>query len=769
MNACRWIADRLAARRRTPRFAPRPILVPFCAALSIALLTAATSHADEHAAHAAVSFQRDVMAVLSKAGCYQGACHGNQNGKGGFKLSLRGENPAADYLALTHDQQGRRVDRTDPTKSLVLVKPSLTLAHEGGLRLPAASPEYALLRQWIEAGAAPAPSDESPLVSLEVTPTQQVVIEPDSKVALSATAVFADGTRRDVRSLAVYEPSALNIAEVSHDGEVARRNFGNVTINVRYLNKQTAVRLTFIPARLDFAWRGTPPRNAFDVPVFEQLMAQRQNAAPRCDDATFVRRSFLDLTGVLPTAEEARAFVADTNLDKRERLVDSLLARPEFADHFALKWSDLLRNEEKQLDPHGVEVFHQWIRSSIASGKPLDQFVRELVTAQGSTYEHPAANFYRALRDPIQRGEAAAQVFLGTRLLCAKCHNHPFERWTQDDYYRWASVFARIDYKIVKNDRRDKFDKHEFVGEQIVFLTDNGEANYPNSKRPAAPKLLGADALADATGEQRLTALAGWLANPHNDLFVRVQANRIWRQALAIGVVEPVDDFRASNPPSNPALLDELARELVYTQFDLRAMLRRITATHVYQSASTFDAAANPLVGDDAAFARAAVRRLSAEQLLDAIHQVLDVPLGDDLPQQMRAEQITGVASVAKKKKRPPWADFLKTFGKPTRQLSCECERGEGTTLAQTFAMVSGEVVSRAIADRDNRLHRWLASDMPPEQIVDELFWTALTRPPTQQEQSAAASLLSATSNRRSALEDLAWAVLNSKEFLFRH
>ncbi|MEX2185610.1 MAG: DUF1549 and DUF1553 domain-containing protein [Pirellulales bacterium] len=724
-----------------------------------------------------VSFDRDVMAVLSKAGCNQGACHGNFHGKGGFKLSLRGQHPDEDFATLSRDQLGRRTNVLDPDDSLILLKPTMAIGHEGGRRFDRQSPEYAILREWIVAGMNRSPEDEPRLVLLEVSPRDVVLIEPQDSVPLAALAVFADGQRRDVRRLACYDPSS-GVASVSADGVIRRQQFGDVTVVVRYLDRQAAVRVSFVPQQTDFVWRPQPARTQFDVDVFSQLESLRQNPAPAADDATFVRRAMLDLLGILPTADEAREFVADLSPDKRERLVDALLARPEFADRFALKWADLLRGEEKQLDARGVAVYHTWIRDSIARGKPLDAFVRELVTADGSTYENPPANFYRALRDPIQRGEATAQVFLGTRLQCAKCHNHPFERWTQDDYYRWAAVFARIDYKIIKNDRRDELDKHEFNGEQIVRFVDTGDVEYPRNvgdgSGKALPKFLGGDdpgdRFADADGKNRTAALADWLARDDNRLFVNVQANRIWRQVMGVGIVEPVDDFRSSNPPSNPALLASVARELVAGGFDLRTLVRRIANSHVYQAAAVFDEAAHPHVGDEHHFARAAVVRLEAEQLLDAIHQTLDVPQQwPDVPLGTRSGQLPGVASVAKKRGRGAADDFLKTFGKPSRQLVCECERSDETTLAQTFAMVSGEVLNDALADKGNRLARWAAGDTPIPAVIDRWYWTALGRPPTAEEQQACHTMLFTSEDRLTALQDIAWAVLNAKEFVFRH
>ena len=467
------------------------------------------------------SFNRDVMAVFSQAGCNSGACHGNQNGKGGFKLSLRGQDAELDWAAITRDNAGRRVNFLEPDRSLLLLKPSGQLAHEGGVRLRRGTAEFEIVRTWLAGGARPSAADESPLVKLEVSPSEQVLVEPADRVQLQVTARFDDGVKRDVTALVTYETSNL-VAAVERDGLVVRRSLGETTVLVRYLNQQAPVRLAFIAARPDFVWSLPPAENYIDEHLFAKLRTLRMNPSPMADDSVFVRRAFLDALGVLPTADEARAFVADPAPDKRARLIDALLARPEFADHWALKWSDVLRNEEKVLDPRGVAAFHGWIRESFAAGKPLDQFVRELVASRGSTYANPPANFYRANRDSATRGETVARLFLGVRLQCAQCHNHPFDRWTQDDYYAWAALFARVDYKIVENNRGDKLDLNEFVGEQIVEIKDSGEMKNARTGQDAVPRFLGEVAPPQDTQADRLEPLAAWITRRDNRRFAQV-------------------------------------------------------------------------------------------------------------------------------------------------------------------------------------------------------------------------------------------------------
>ena len=460
-----------------------------------------------------VSYRNDVTAVLSKAGCNAGVCHGNKNGKGGFKLSLRGEDPARDFQALTREQSGRRINTLAPHRSLILRKATLDVAHGGGKRFDTESPEYRVLHSWLIQGAGDDDHRAPRLTRLQVSPQSQVLVEPHDRLHLSVQAHFADGSVRDVRRMAVYEVSNPSV-DISAGGLVRRTKMGETVVTVRFLQKQQAVRLAFIPARPDFAWSGPIPANFVDEHVFAKLKSLRINPSPIAGDALFLRRAYLDVIGVLPTAAEAREFAADSSPDKRTRLIDALLERPEFADFWAQKWSDLLRNEEKTLDRKGVENFYHWIRLRVARNDPWDEFVRDLIVARGSTYSAPAANFYRAMRDPFTRAESTAQLFLGVRLQCAKCHNHPFDRWTQDDYYGWANLFAQVDYKILENRRRDRNDKHEFIGEQIVMRKAEGDVTNARTGQPARSRVLGDNSIEIAEGSDRLSDLAAWLTRP---------------------------------------------------------------------------------------------------------------------------------------------------------------------------------------------------------------------------------------------------------------
>lgn len=702
------------------------------------------------------------MAVLSKAGCNAGGCHGNATGKGGFKLSLRGQDPDLDWLALTREQRGRRVDAIAPERSLMLLKATASIAHEGGTRFAGGSPEYEIVAGWLRAGA-PDSGAEKKLERLEVTPRERVLVEPENAAALLVKAVFADGENRDVTTFAVFEPNN-EVAKVSHDGVVTAEKTGETTILVRYLDRQAPVHFAFIPARPDWTWSAPAPSNFIDEQVFGKLRTLRMNPSEVCTDADFLRRAYLDLLGVPPTAGTARAFAADTSPDKRARLIDRLLERGEFVDFWTLKWADLLKIEERQLDAKGMRVFYDWIHDSIASSKPLDQFARELIAARGSTYENPPANWWRANRDPVTRAENTARVFLGTQLNCAQCHNHPFERWTQDDYYSWTSLFAGIDYEIVENKRKDENDKKEFKGDQIVKIKASGSVINPRTGDKARPRFLGAAFVKPGKDSDELLDLAAWLS--HTPMFARMQVNRIWHHLLGRGLVDPVDDFRASNPPSHPALLDALAEDFVHHGYDLRHLIRTIMASRTYQLSSEPNASN---AGDETNNSHGLVRRLTAEQLVDGISKVLGAPVEiDGYPEARRLAQVPE----GRKHYRPIKSSFDRfslDFGKPPRLIASDCERSNETTLPQAFQLIGGEVVQSMITDKNNRLAQLLASGSSHADIVTDLFWHILQRAPADAERDRFTAHLDSGPDARRQLEDLAWALINAKEFLFQH
>ncbi|HEY1067729.1 MAG TPA: DUF1549 and DUF1553 domain-containing protein [Pirellulales bacterium] len=724
----------------------------------------APESAATEATRAKVSYRRDVAAVLSKSGCNMGLCHGNQNGKGGFKLSLRGEDPDGDYAALTRSVFSRRVNSENAEASLLLRKATMQVAHEGGRRFLPGSLEYTILRDWIAQGAKKDSSKAPRVAKLTVEPAAAIVVDPQMEIAVRVQATFTDGSVRDVTRLAVFETSNPN-AVVSLNGIVKRESFGETTVLIRYLTGQAAVPVAFAPARPDYVWPEATPDDEIDRLVAEKLKALTIAPSELCDDGTFLRRAYLDLLGVLPTADEARKFVADSSPDKRSRLVERLLNRPEYAEFWGLKWADLLRCEEETLDKKGIQAYQAWIRRAVADNRPLNEFVREIVSARGSTYSQPATNFYRAMRDPVTRAEATAQVFLGTRLQCAKCHNHPFDRWSQDDYYHWTAYFGGVDYKILENDRKDKNDGHQFDGEQVVFYDrSKAKAENPRTNTDLAPQPLGEPQSAPTKDVDPLEQLADWIVSPSNPLFARVQVNRVWNNLMGRGIVEPIDDFRATNPPSNPALLEHLTADFVAHGYDVKRLIRQIMNSRTYQRSSEPNETNRD---DEANFSHGKVRRLTAEQLLDALHQTTGVAAQfRGYPRGMRAAQLPA-APIARRGLNPD-EQFLKTFGKPPRLLSCECERSDASTLVQAFQMISGELVNNLITAEGNRLKKLLDGDRPTPAIVDDLYWTVLSRAPTQAELTAAVQQIDASPNRREPLEDLLWSLLNAKEFVLR-
>lgn len=718
------------------------------------------------------SFRHEVMAVLSKAGCNLGTCHGNAYGKGGLKLSLRGQSPLADFQTLTRQLASRRVSVVEPMSSLLLQKPLMSVPHVGGRRFDADSPDFAILHDWIAAGL-PGDAAQSPeLVGLDVQPRHATLYEPDVSVRLKVTAEFTDGERRDVSRLAVYDSSATFVS-LSSDGVATAEQSGLTTVTVRYLNQQVPVRLEFVPERSGFVSTAPEPANFIDQAVFDQLERLRINPSPVCDDVVFLRRAFLDVTGLLPTRARAERFLASNAPDKRSKLVRELLDSEEFNDMQALRWADLLRVEEKTLDRKGVEVFHDWIRKSFAQMKPLNVFAKELLEARGSTYKVPPTNYYRALRKPEIRAESTAQVFLGIRLQCAKCHNHPFDHWTQDDYYGWTNFFGRVDYKIIENKRRDKNDKNEFVGEQVVLLQEKGDVKNPSTGAAAGLRFLGSNGSSDTRQASvddkldRLRVVADWMSDDSNERFATTQANRIWFQLMGRGIVDPVDDFRATNPPSNPELLNALRKEFVEHDFSVRHLMGVIMRSNTYQLASSVN---ETNARDESQFSRIIPRRLTAEQTIDAISQALDVPVkfgGHDAG--TRAVQLKGVRNGDHRYAKPEIGDrFLALFGKPGRLQSCDCERTDDTSMAQAFELVSGELVQELLISSQGRIHKAAAGKQPDSEVVTDLYWAALSRKPTGEELAAAVNHIKSSGSRRSGIEDVAWAVLNSNEFLFR-
>jgi hypothetical protein len=714
-----------------------------------------------------VSFERDVLPVLTRAGCNAGACHGNLNGKGGFKLSLKAEDAAADFAALTRDMLARRVDAIRPDESLILKKATAQVPHEGGARFSKGSHEYAILREWVASGGKAGAPGAPAITKLVVTPASKILVDPADRFRVSAVAHFADGGTRDVTPLVATEFTSLGVAKITSDGEVVREQPGETVLLVRYLSQVEPVRIVFLPNRPAPEMGGISANNRIDELVFAQLKELRLKPAELAPDHVFLRRAYLDAIGLLPTPEEARAFLASTDPKKREKLIDALLARPEFAEFWAQKWSDLLRNEEKSLDRKGVAVFFRWIAAQLAADRPLNEFAHDILAAAGSTYANPPANFWRAVRDATQRSESVAQVFLGVRISCARCHNHPFDRWTIDDYYGFAALFARVDYRVLENNRRDNLDKHEFVGEQIVWQNRSGEVQNPRTKSAAKPRFLGA-ATPDVSEGDRLGAVADWVASKDNPFFAKAQVNRIWLHLMGRGLVDPNDDFRATNPPTNPELLEWLAKDFADGGFRLKRTVRTIMTSSTYQLAAA--SRESPTMADELHNSHATVMPLKAEQLADALAQVTGKPVRfKGYPLGIRANQIPAPPQSGRRFGGEGMGEkFLKTFGKPDRLLTCECERNDDPGLLQAFQLITGELMNSLVKDADGRLGQMLSAGKTDAEMLGEFYLAALCRPPTAAESKKLLAYVAGATDRRAAWEDVLWALLNSKEFLLR-
>jgi len=698
------------------------------------------------------SFRREVVAALSVGGCNQGSCHGIPAGKNGFALSLRGADPAADFRALTRDQFGRRTSGVDPNASLILRKGLGAISHDGGVRWRANTVPADVVSDWITAGC---PDDSPPLPSsarLEILSSARVLYSPYMNQQLVVRAHFVDSPPRDVTRLCVFTSSDPLIADVGATGKVTFARPGEAAILVRYLDNMQVIQLTCVDARVEFQWPNPPENNEVDRLLFAKLRQMHIAPAELCGDAQFLRRVSLDVTGALPTPAECRSFLDDQSPNKRERVIDRLLDSPGFADFWALKWSDVLRTSRKTMQVKGAHGLHEWLREQLASNTPFDRIVRELLTATGSSAVFPPANFYRVTRDPSGQAETVAQLFCGVRLQCAKCHNHPFERWTQDDYAGMAAFFARV------HTRPDSTvlppAKNAVPEAELVYLARSGEFVNSRTGQPVAPRPLGGPPL--RVEADRRAALADWLITPKNPFFARSAANRIWFHLFGRGIVDPVDDFRDSNPPAHPELLEFLAQDFAAHKYDLRRLLRLVLNSRAYQLR---DRDGNDK-SDDKYFAHARPRLMSAEQLLDAVCDVSGVPEHyAGWPLGTRAIQLPDGDA-----EHP----FLKAFGQPARELPCECERDGESNLTQALQLVSGLTLHEKLREPNNRIGDLLAKGAGEKEMLEELYLAALGRSPRASELEAAHEHLAKAGDARRGLEDLFWALLNSPEFLFR-
>jgi hypothetical protein len=702
-----------------------------------------------------VSFRNEVIASLNVGGCNQGACHGTPSGKNGFKLSLRGYDPASDYIQLTHDILGRRTDRLNPVMSLMLQKALGRVPHEGGARFSLDSLPAQTILGWLKEGLTDDPAKLPGVTKVEVLPGNRVLNEPSRFQQLTVMAQFADGSVKDVTRLTVFSSSDQAIATVNANGLVEFGQSGEVAILCRFLMELVPVRLTYLEPKQGFVWNNPAENNYVDKHVFAKLKMLNILPSDLCTDQEFIRRAYMDVCGVLPTPDETRRFFDSKDPQKRAKLIDELLERPEYADLWTLKWSDVFRSTRKNVQLKGTFVFQKWMRNHIDRNTPFDQVVHEVIASGGSTFANPPANYYRIARDPQNLAETTAQLFFGIRMQCAKCHNHPFERWTQDDYYSMAAFFARVKQR---KDAVEPGDKTGKEGAEVIYVDRIGEVIQPRTQKTMPPKFLGGPVAEVAPGKDRREALAQWMTSPNNPFLAKSVVNRIWYHLMGRGIVDPVDDFRDSNPSANDDLLDTLAKDFVAKKFDAKHVIRTVMNSRTYQ----LSARTNQFNKDDAKYFSHAVTKLhSAEQLFDALCYVTDVP-----------EKFAGFALGTRAVQLPDGEinhPFLKTFGQPARELACECEREGDSNLAQALQLINGPAVNDRLRNPNNRIGKLIAAKKSDKEILDDLFLTTLTRLPTDSEAQAMLGHVNAQMDKRRAWEDVHWALINAKEFLFRH
>jgi hypothetical protein len=722
----------------------RSILAALPAVLALAPMTSAAEP---------VSFAREVVPVLTRAGCNAGACHGTPSGKNGFRLSLRGYDPALDIHSLTKEMAGRRIDRIDPGRSLALQKGTGAIPHEGGRRLDPDSVQYRLIRDWIAQGARDDREASPRPTKLTVTPANDIVDAPASKQRLHVKAAFPNGAERDVTHLTRFTASDEMAVRVDAGGTAIKLKTGEVVVIAEYMGLMTPAVILFRDPKPDFRWPDPPEFNFIDRHVFAKLKVLQIEPAPLCTDAEFVRRAYLDAAGRLPRPDEVRSFLADSDPKKRAKLIDRLLELPEFADWWALKWSDRLGVNQRFVGKIGAVKYHQWVRGAMAANVPEDVFARTILTASGANYSNPPAGFYRRLRNPEFRAEEIAQLFMGARVGCAKCHNHPGENWTQNDYYGLAAFFARIQY------RNGPFFVGIYDKEETVLAKRDGEMKHPRTGEEVPPKFPGGTVADLGPEDDRREAFARWLTAPDNPYFARAAANRIWFHLFGRGIVDPVDDFRGTNPPSIPALLDALAADLVANKFDRKHLIRTIMNSRVYQLSGEKNAAN---ADDVRYFSRHVPRRIAAEALLDAVCDVTGVPEKfKGFPEGTRAVQLPDGEF--------PYT-FLQVFGRPPRASACECERDTDTTLHMALMLQGGDFIQSKLTNPDGRVRKLAASGLPDDKLIEEMFLLALSRGPTVEEVRTIRDAFEKDGrSRREHCEDLMHALLNHVEFLFQH
>lgn len=688
-------------------------------------------------------FGNDVVPIFSKLGCNSAACHGKASGQNGFKLSVFGSDPEADYNALVKEGRGRRLMPASPEQSLLITKPTGRMAHGGGRRIEPGSLDHQLLLEWLRQGMPFGSVNAPQLVGLRASPTERTLAARAEQQIL-ATAVYSDGSWRDVTTAAGYATNAPLVAEASRGGRIRTGTApGEAAITVHYMGQVAAVRVHLPRSNRPDPYPETPANNRVDELVREKWKKVGILSAPLADGATFLRRLYLDASGTLPTPAEVRAFLANPAKDRRAQAIDLVLDRPEYADYWALKWSDILLVDRDKLGDRGAYQFHGWLREQFARNRPYDRWVRELVTASGPSARSGPVNFYRALATPEDATRAISQAFLGLRLECAQCHHHPFERWAQEDFYGLAGFFNGLQRRPVRGEG------------EMVWHAGHRETRLPHSNKPAPTRPPGGDVPVGLGEGDPRRQLADWMVRPDNPWFSRLIANRLWKHYLGRGLVEPEDDLRSTNPATNEPLLDFLARSVVASRYDLKAITRLILNSRVYQLSDT----PNDTNRDDGQnFSRHRVKRLPAEVLLDAIAAVTEVP--EEFPGRPK-----GTRAIELWDNRLP-SYFLDVFGRPERTTPCECGRSDEPTLTQVLHLMNAPEVESKVASPRNRVARLLRQQATDEVIVEELCLAALGRLPGEKERQAAKKLFAAAP-REQAAQDFLWTLLNAYDFLF--
>ena len=693
-----------------------------------------------------ISFIRDVVPVMSKAGCNQGTCHGSQKGQAGFKLSLRGYDTDYDYRALVDELSGRRFNRSTPRQSLMLLKPTQGVPHEGGFLFDEQSRYYKIIEQWIAEGCNYV--EETRVSKIEIFPKQPILGNTSDVQQMIVIATYDDGTTRDVTREAVFSSSIFETATVSDGGLVTAVRRGETAILVRYEGNYAANPVTVLGARSDFVWQDSPQFNFIDGLVNNKLQRMKVQPSDLADDAQFFRRVSLDLIGMPPSSDQVRAFLEDKrdSATKRAAKIEEFLASPDYVTHWSLKWSDLLLNNRKYMTEKGVWGFRNWLRSAVASNMSYQRFVRELITAGGSTFENPAANYYRISTDPTVAMENMTQVFIGTRFTCNRCHDHPFERWTQGDFYHLAAYFSAIGHK-----------KGAIKGEEIIYtLAKPNPVKHPkHGGTVEATFPYTYEGAKEPTGDLR-NQLADWLTAAENPYFAKSIVNRYWSYFFGRGIIDPVDDIRSSNPASNPELLAALTEDFIAHDFDLKYLIRTIVSSHTYQRSfktnqwNKTDAVNN---------SHAMPRRLTAEQLYDAIITATGRPVNlPGVPAGFRAAQLPDARVEV---------SFLDMFGRPPRESPCECERSSDVSLAQTLNLINGPTIGDSIIHKEGLIARLTAEKANDDKMIEEIYLSVICRMPTAEESKQTRDYFASVGNQAEAAEDLMWALINSPAFLF--